>query len=281
MPNTDEYWDIDGTSLHEYAWSIQSLTGRTRAPSKRGSNPQTPYRDGAIWVPKTAEPQVLSLGMWVIGTDENGIVDPDRRALFNDNWRALARLFWTDTEMHTVTKRWRSIVDGDVVLKTASALCEVTEGIDVTIDGPQRGVFTVDLTLPDVFFFGAEEETEIPLDTPTVITNPGDVTSRWMQVRFEGGLVNPVLTNSTFDPEIWVQYGGTIADDDQVALDTKLFTAHHSAVLTPETYTNVIGGISRSGSRYWMALAPGDNTLTLTAGSGDGKAFVAFQPPYF
>ncbi|WNO27802.1 minor tail protein [Microbacterium phage Huwbert] len=64
--NTDTYWEANGQSLHTFARSIESLSG-LGPPPMRGDNEVIPLMPGAQYVPKVADQNILTLGMWARG----------------------------------------------------------------------------------------------------------------------------------------------------------------------------------------------------------------------
>jgi hypothetical protein len=212
--------------------------------------------------------------MWVLGcnTDGSPPVGASTRAKFNENKEALVRLFFSPDAQLSLTKRWMTSTG----LKQATALVELVSDMDNAMLGKDGAQFVVDLRLADPYFYGASQNSgNLAVATPVIVTNPGMAKVVAMTVRFTGALTNPRLTNATPNPDVWVQYTGSIpTGTDWVQLDTDQFTA------LDDTATNVIGSITHAGSREWMSLAPGNNTLTLTASAGTGTALVTFQPPY-
>lgn len=274
---TDEYWDADGQNLNNLAFNIETLGGRWRGNKVRGSNIKVPNRAGGIWVPKVVDEKELNLAMWVRGADEDGLIptgDNAKLAQFNDNWRQLLQIFNQPNRLIALTRRWYDNV-ASPVLKSATAMAEVTNVMDPSMLGRQLARFVVTLNLPDPYFYGAEQTTTLPVGVAQVINNPGDDIARVMTVEMEGTLVNPKVTNATPTPDVWVKYGGTIPSDDILYLDTQEFTAFD------DDGENKIGGVTHSGSRQWMNLLPGNNSLTLTADSGTGNTVIRFRPPYF
>lgn len=272
---TEEFWDVGGQDLNNLAFNIKTLGGRSGVPPKRGSNFAVPYRPGKLWRPKTPDERTLSLAMWVIGADEDGVVPPagtDQRALFNENWRMLKRLFFTDNEQIALTKRWRESSG----LLSATALAELNGTMEPTMLGRNGASFVVDLLLADPFFYGDTIITDpIAVGGSEVAENAGDYRVFKGTIRFNGPLTNPRLTNTSVAPDVYVQYTGVIAAAHYVELDVDLFTAY------TDLGVNVIAGITHDGARRWMELALGSNTLELTASAGTGNATFTYEEPYF
>lgn len=274
---TAEYWDVDGTTLNTLAFNIETLGGRWKSTPLRGDNVKVPNRPGSIWVPKVPDEKDLSLAMWVRGADVNGLIPTaasSKLAQFNENWRQLMKLFSVRTRLLAVTKRWYE-VPVTPVLRTATAYCEYKGTMDPSMFGRQLARFIVNLTVPDPYFYGTAITPSIPVGAGTVVANTGDDIASSMTIRFNGPLVNPILTNTSPNPDVWVKFGGTLSAGQYVDLDTAEFTAIKS------DGTNVIGAISHSGAKRWMELLIGNNSFTLATDSGAGTVTLTLKPPYF
>lgn len=292
--SSDEFWDLDGTSLHQYGWSVETLGGtRFGVPPLRGEDRAYAYVPGEAFRPKIPGSRVITLAMWLIGADPaTGDPTGDQRLRWNDSWRFLRRLMWTPARQVTLTRRWY-LTDPDtdtpgIVVATAEA--QFQGGLEPSMTGRTRAGFTVDFKLADPFFYGPVINRQINVGETVTITNPGDydATHHKFTVDLVGPLTDPVLTNSTTEPTVWVKYAGSIPASQTVTLDIENYTAVAAAeVSIPENTTNRINNISHDGSHQWMGLLAADpyreiggNTLTLTAASGTGHAIVAFRPPY-
>lgn len=268
------YWDVDGVSLDSYAMTITTLGGsRSGVPTFRGQNSKFTVKRGATHRPKIADERVITLAMQVTGTDSNNAAAWSSQQ-FMANWRSLQRLLWRpEAGQFSLTKRW----DEGAGIISATAMAEFDSGLEPTMTGPSLAKTTVDLRLADPFFYSAQQTVTIPLNTPTVINNPGDDTVHKMTMEFNGGILsNATLTNSTPNPDVWVKLGTGIGSGDKLIVDVDRTT-----VLRGSDGASFVGALSHSGSRSWMGLVPGNNTLTLTASSGTGNVVVKYQIPYF
>src|ERR1044072_4937930 len=107
--SSDEYWEIDGTSLNQYCWAIKSIGGsRLAVPKLRGDNTLFPNRDGRAFRSKNADSRVITLAMWVAGIDPSTDqpATTNEKIQFNDNWKTLQRLFWSPDQQLTLTRLW-------------------------------------------------------------------------------------------------------------------------------------------------------------------------------
>ncbi len=129
MPNSvDEWWSLDGVSLHQYGWAISTFGGsRYDLPTRRGENIQVAYRRGQVHRPKTPDQRTISMNMWLQGIDKVSVPLPatddgevigrrqtinstdynDHRQRFNDGWDFLRRLVWKPNGAQVLlTRRW-------------------------------------------------------------------------------------------------------------------------------------------------------------------------------
>lgn len=269
--STAEYWEIDGTSLSQYAWNITTFGGSPRGfPPLRGSDITFAYRSGQAFRPKVADSRKIQLQMWVIGIDPTtDAFTNDSHLQWSDNWRALQRLFWNPSGQLALTRRWNTS-DG---LQTATALCQIDGDMAPEMRGRAGAEFTVDLLLADPYFYGEEETQLFELNDELTITNLGDVTTTGYgcQIDFDSGLIDPTLNNSTFTRDNWCRYVGTLASDVNLDLLNSIAHLADNSVVT--------GKIQSSGEPQWLQLLPGDNTVSFT-GTGTGTALLTWRPAY-
>lgn len=277
--SSEEYWEINGTSLNQYCWSIKTIGGsRLAVPKLRGDNTLFPFRDGRAFRPKYADSRVITLAMFVAGinpaTDQPRVNNQDVQ--FNDNWKALQRLFWSPEEQLTLTRRWWENA-ATPVLREATATCELSGTMDPTMTGRTRADFAVDLLLSDPYFYGPELTYELDPSVNVVVNNPGDI-AVWSTINVElnGELTSPMITNSTPDPDVWMRINtAVIADPINVSVGDY-------TVINSFDDSNLSGSVTHSGTRYgWFKLLPGNNTLRLTStGNSTGNAVLKFKPAY-
>ena len=274
MATNSENWEIDGVDLSTYAFNITSLSGRLAIPARRGGNRVIPYRRGTLYVPKTMDEGKLSLGMWVVGAQENGQLPAhgDQARQFNQNLDKLREIFGVYDRELAITKRWVRGSDGVVLVLSGKGECIGT--LDPTMTGRARATFVAEIAMADPLFYAPLVTTNVPL-AGAVVANPGQVKARRMTIRLNGPLTNPTLRNTTPNPDIDVTYTGVLTAGQWVDLDVENFTAKNQAGVS------VIGAISHTGARHWMELDKGNNTMTLTASAGTGSADVKLQAAYF
>ena len=287
MNNTTEYWDIAGTSLHQYGWSVATVGGsRYDLPPRRGDNLTLPYRPGQRWRPKLPDARPITLVMWVTGMDPatgNAPVSGDQILRWNDSWDELRRLLWTvEARPFTLTRRTRLTRTvapniGQEELLVVDAQAELTGTMAPTMTGRTRADFSLDLLLPDPYFYGPQVTVTLNRNTAVPVYNPGHDVAAYnhFEIDLIGPLTNPRITNSATAPDTWVQYTGTVAAGQTLHLDVGQYIATRAP-----SVANLIGAITHAGARHWMGLQPKLNTLTLTAASGAGSAVLRYRPPY-
>lgn len=266
---TSEYWDVDGAALNTFAHNIETLGGRWRNAPLEGENFNVPTRAGTIWIPKTPSEKKLSLAMWVRGCDADGLEpagDPAKLAQFNENWRALLKLFSVRHRLLAVTRRWYETV-GAPAIKSATAQAELVGSMDLAMMGRRGGRFVAELNLPEPYFFAAAVAAA-GISGGSVVNNAGDDLTPSLTIRFSGAASNPTLTNATTGQS--VTYVGEIAGGAWVELNVRDFTASTSGG------ANVAGAVTHVGGPRWMELLPGNNTLICSSGT----ATVTHQPAY-
>lgn len=277
--SSQEFWDVDGTSLNQYCHSIKTYGGsRLAVPKLRGDNALLPFRHGRIFKPKTPDSRVITLAMWVAGIDPTSDQPAnDQRTQFNDNWRALTDLFWSPGQQINLTKRWFQNAAAPVLME-ATAKAELTGTMDPTMTGRTRADFGVDLLLADPFFYAPSVTTStIEVGEELVITNPGDVQT-WvnLEIQFNGELQNPTLWNLTTDPEIWMTLETLVQPGYKVDVNVGEYTAKREY-----DGAEISAAIDHSGFRSWFKLEPGANTIKLTSsGIGTGNAILKYRAAF-
>jgi hypothetical protein len=108
------------------------------------------------------------------------------------------------------------------------------------------------------------------------VDNPGDEATTAITVDFAGALSNPQVTNTSTAPEVYLKVGTDLASGDALAVDVLA-----TSVVRDSDAANLIGALTHSGSRAWLVLKRGTNTLVLTTDSGAGSAVVTYLPVYY
>jgi hypothetical protein len=153
--------------------------------------------------------------------------------------------------------------------------------MDPTMTGRTRADFAVDLLLADPMFYTAQQTQTIPYNTPTVVNNQGQDYvglgyARPFTLAFTSNPTTDVtLTNSTVGCSVTIS--GTYSASYVATLDVLAYTALGS------DNANLVGKVTHTGTRPWMMLAPGNNTLTLTSSgiSDAGSCLITWSAPWF
>lgn len=301
MTNTTQaFWEVDGVSLQTYAWNIETLGGdRAAPPPIRGSNQKVPYRPGSRFSPKVVDERVITLGMWVQGSLEDGKppTDASARLQWERNWRKLRKLLFRYRQEFTLTKRFW-VLTADLVaagvntsglpsqgiwsLYTASAKASYGGGLSPKMNGDAHGIFTVDLVLADPFFYG--DTITIPFSMQSGGSNPGptktvsvlgDERTTWIEADFTGPLTSPKIENLSGDGELWFQYGVEISQDESASAVVRAFSAAHTD--TGGTYPTS-GYVQHRGDKFWLYLDPESTQIKLSAQAGTGTAVLRYKP---
>ena len=218
---------------------------------------------------KVVDARTITLGMWVIGAEEDGSMPTGTAAAqFDENFRKLRSLLWTPNRQITLTKRF--YVNG--VLKTASAKAQFVSGIAPVMQGRTRAVFTVDLRLSDPYFYGPEVNVALANGSQTVTIGGDDIT-RAIKLHVDGPRVNVKVRNNTLDVD--VEHISNLSSGDDLDIDVKNYTAVTDTTLLPAF--NSVGSIRHTGSPHWLLLQPGANSITVSSTSGTGLVTLTYQ----
>jgi hypothetical protein len=238
----------------------------------RGEDRQYAFRPGRAFRPRVTDSRSITLGLWLIGQDGPGTTTADYMDNYAAAERELRRLLRPDGGAEfEISKTWTD----DLGTHTATG-----HGIAGTIErkraGKHAGRVTVDIGMADPFFYGSTITVPLTKGVPATVTNPGDEGTVSVELDLIGQLANPVVTNSTPDPDIYVKVGTAIAVGDTVRLNADLATVSRDS-----DGANLIGALTHSGNRAWLRLGRGANVLTLSADSGAGSAVLRYLPVYY
>lgn len=270
--STDVYWDANGSPLQTFAYNVESW-GATREtpPPMRGSNILLPNLPGQLYVPKRPDERVITLSMWVIGANTDGSAPKTgtARALFEYNWKTLRNLLCDPYRQFQLTKRFREYGSNTVV--TATAMAEYRGGLDLSMTGDLRGIFTVDLALADPYFYEPAVVTPNLTATPQPMTLTGDARSHKIVATIAGGpITNPQISVATPLGSSWVQLTDTVAAATTATLDCGLMTARNGS-------NPVSAKIQHSGDAQWLYVEPGVNNFSVTSSSGSATVSLSIQ----
>lgn len=266
-----ETWTIDGVPLDTLAADVQRLDGDL-VPPLRGSDRQYAFRPGAEFRPRVADSRTLSLGLWLLGQDGPGSTSADYQVNYAGAERRLRQLLRPDGGGEfEISRTWTD----DLGTHTATGR-GVSPGLNRARAGRFAGRVTADIFMADPYFYGDPVAVPLAVGTPAAVVNNGDDSTAAVVLDFAGPLSNPTVTNSTVTPEVWVKAGTDLAAGDGLTLDVLA-----TSILRDSDGANLIGAVTHSGARAWLALRRGANTVTLSADSGAGSAVLTFQPVYY
>ena len=273
--STEVSWEIDNVPLQTYCSNVETVAGKYGIGGLRGSNLPVAYRSGHTWKRKYAEPRTIPLMMWVADWDPNtGDVSAiGRERQFHKNMTAIQNLTWTGGRREiALTKKWKDPATGNVVSATAKAEAQPWSP---SLNGKGLAQFGVDFLLSDPFFYGEEETFVLQKDTPLNVSVKGDEPTSRIVITQNGSSQNATITNTTPTPDHWVRFGTSVASGDSIIVDVEGFSVSRDS-----DGANLVGSVTRSGSRNWMTLYPGTNRLELTSTSGSGTTSFSYRPAY-
>jgi len=264
--STDDYWDIDGTSLQTVAWGIDDFGGSLEAPPQlRGKGQTVPYRAGTLWRRQVPDSRVLTFNMWVSGDDE-GLYSGEDRLL--ENWQQLRALFWGGVGRQlAITKRW----DGGT--ESATALGSFAGGLEPVNYGLQLLRFSADVFLADPWFYG---------DSVTLL-NAVSAGTHAVSIAGDGASQRFSLTVT----DAFANVGIVVKRGDEV-LSTLTSTA---ASQTAASFTVAWPDLIRTGTATgnlsqfvpaqptWIDLDPSATDIVVS-GSGAGSVTLTYEPAY-
>lgn len=277
-----EFWYWNGTPLQDAngAWNIGTMGGsRFALPVLRGQNVAVPYRAGQSWRGKYPDSRTITLTMWADGqgfgsTVGNSYPASDQRLAWNSNVQSLRALFFSrnasGSAQGQLQRNWYIKASGSPTLVTSTALAEIAGSMDLTMNGRTNSAFSVDLLLADPYFYGN-------LVTAAITSSGGVITNQGEGIAGEGWSSSvasftvacsaaTTVTNTTAGVSFTLATGPSYPVTVDILNQT----------VTDNAGANAVQYFSHSGSRLWMALLSGNNSITNTAGTATFK----FNPPW-
>lgn len=268
---SDQDVRINGTSVMTSQFWIMNRGGLWATPGFRSPNYDVAYLQGTMWRPKQVAEATRTLVFAVDAVNDSGVVPTGalaRKAQLNNNMDVLLGLFARENAQVEV-ERDILMPDGvgGTVLETWTGYAQAGSPIlpETVDDFDDYATMSVDLLFADPVWYGSANSPSV--SGTQNVTNPGTAQATNMVLTFTGGS-NYRLTNNTVLADgnpIWVQ----IDASGTIVVDVRAGTAFQGS-------TNVIGLLSKSGTRAFMRLAPGVNSMTLTGG---GSVSIAFDTP--
>jgi hypothetical protein len=252
---TNVWWKYNGLTLNTLAYNIKTRGGsRMGTADPRGENQLIPGMTGRRFLWKLRDSRIITLQMWVRGSDEDGTRPVGNPALiekFDNNWNLLANIFDADGQYY-LEKRFRDGVGG---YKQAKALAEYAGGLDPDMDSEYKADFAPQLLLADPWFY---EDPIVGLTGAVTIggNKPSDHVTATLpagsQMTWQGG--ERFIKNNS---------GGTAVID-----------CRERSAMVGAGYVN--GLITRDrNTADWCTVYPGSMTFTFSAGGS-----LAYQPAW-
>jgi len=276
-----ELWAWNGTPLQDPngAWNISTMGGsRFALPVLRGQNVAVPYRAGQSWRGKYPDSRTITLTMWADGQGFGGsggsYPASDQRLAWNSNVQQLRSLFFSrnasGSAQGQLARSWYFRVGGTPTLVTSTALAEIAGSMDLTMNGRTSAAFSVDLLLADPYFYGS-------LVTAAVTTSGGTVTNPGEGMAGEGwassvASFTVTCTAATTVANTTAGCSFTLAAGPSYPVTVDIL----NQTVTDSGGANQVQAFSHTGSRLWMALLSGANSVTNSGGTATFK----FTPPY-
>ena len=267
-----EQWTFRGTDLSTYAYLVASADGVDDLPPMRGEDLVVPGIPGRRFLPRMADARRFPLALWVLPDNAAGTRDEStNRKQARVNLDALLAILGNSAEGALV----RTMPNAST--RTAQAVCVATDGIRDGID--EIIGLVADFSLADPFFYGATitDAARAISASPTnfTFTNTGSQSARKMTFDFTGPISNPRIANLTLDAggAFYVEALVTVATGMHLIINVGAWTATNDGV-------DAIGSIRHSGAFEFFRIAPGANSLRVTATTPGGTLTTAVPPPY-
>jgi hypothetical protein len=261
-----ETWYWNGLALSQPYWNIATFGGsRSGVPTLRGQDYQVPYRAGQGWRAKYPDERTMSLTMWLDGSGSSaGWPSSDAHLAFNNNWQAVRQAFFTRNAGGSVqgqlTRNWWLTHLGAPQMVTSIAMAEIAGSMDLTMNGRTGAAFTTDLLLADPYFYGPQRV--------QAISGSGVINA------YGEGVVGEGFSSPVAGLQVTLSAPATVSNVSQGISFTVSSGPSFPVTVHCLTYSvvdnagaNQAQAFSHQGSRLWMALANGANTITVSAGT--------------
>jgi hypothetical protein len=265
-----EAWAWNGLPLQSAygAWNLATMGGsRFSVPVYRGQNYEVPYRSGQAYRQKFPDSRTVTLAFWADGQGQHSTGTypaADQRLAFNNNLQQIRQAFFQMNANGSVQgqlqRNWY-LTQGTPKLVTSTAMAELAGSMDLQMNGRTSAGFSVDLLLSDPHFYGALQ-TVACTGASTTVTGLGEGVAGLGYPSAVAGFtvtlsVAATVTNTTAGVSFAVAGGPSFP----VTVDIL------NGTVTDNGGANQLGSLSHSGARAWMAVLPGTNTISVSAGT--------------
>jgi len=248
---------INGVDLGGLFTAIEVADGLFGVPPVRQSDDDVQGRTGAVASAPWLGPRVITIGGALVGATRSDLIQ---------STRDLMRIVHNDGRPFTLGRE-HDAADGPVKVEGEA---RYQGGLDqVERLGLLGHRVAFDLLLLDGYFHASQATSSGPITGTKSVVVDGDASTSRVTVRFSGGSTSQRLTNTTTGG--WIQYTGSTST--AVDVDVRAFKALQSTTVR----TGNITFSSPDGTRPWLTLRPGVNTLTLTGG---GSCTVTWRGEY-
>lgn len=254
-------YDGEDLQLADASLFLEIREGLGSYPSLRGDDVLRPGLPGRRARNRIGDVLGLELTGWIRGSTLAELAD--LRLL-------LAGLFRPTKGLRPLQA---TLENGNVISIPARSL---PDGISYGDEPSATRTVNVALEAPDPPYWRGAEEIDLARAfpaSPTNFTLTNDGNERTHEIVFEitGPVENPRITN--LDLGIYVEALVSVGAGEVLTIDGAAFTADIDG-------TSAIGSIRHSGSRLWMLLDPGANSMRLTATTPGGTVTSRFRPVY-
>jgi hypothetical protein len=266
-----EAWSWNGLPLQSAfgAWNIATMGGsRFSVPVLRGQNYEVPYRAGQNFRAKFPDSRTITLAFWADGQGQHSTGTypaADQRLAFNNNLQQLRDAFFqlgaSGSSQSQLARNWYLTQSGTNKLVTATAMAELAGSMDLTMNGRTNAGFSVDLLLADPHFYGALQ-TVACTGSSTTVTGLGEgVAGLGYSSAVSSFTVTlsaaATVTNTTAGVSFTVASGPSFP----VTVDVL------NGTVIDNGGANQISALTHAGSRAWMVVLTGANTINVSAGT--------------
>lgn len=259
-----EKYIVNGTDATTVIQHLQTIDGNVGVPTPMQEDYLVPGRVGAIAANPWIGPRTLTLAGLVVGKATGALTARDDCL---NKLRTLGRTFFANGTAFTLQRETVGTNGRPLVVESAARYLGGLESAQ--FEAPNVARVAADFVLLDVYLHGTASTAGTVTSTSSLVVD-GDVATSRVTVTFTGGTTAQRLTNTSTGS--WVQYG-TAAGGTAVTLDVQAFTATRGSA-------SVVGDVTfnaADGSRPWMTLLAGTNSLQLTGG---GTAVVTWIGEY-
>ena len=260
----NERWTFDGLDMSSYAYHVRSVQGADDVPALRGDSVPRTGLPGRVDLGGLLDSRLVTLTMFVSPLSAAGVAPVDQRDGVLDNVDALKQTL----DPHRGQKTLAQLMpDGT----TRSNLARVRTLANFTkMVGGRAVVLAVTLELADPYWYGASTTGPGSVSvsaSPTAFTfnNTGLIAGHRTAFDFTGPVTNPRLTNLTNGA--WFEVEAVVASTKHLVVDAYAFTAVNDG-------TDVSGAVTQGSQYPFMELAPGNNSMQVTADATGGSLLV-------